>query len=73
MKIEVDLEELLELIEKSAEVTKERAGIAIPIPSDEVNKECYDAYIKGRKFGFTQGKEVVLREIRKVTSMEKEL
>lgn len=69
MKIEVDLKELLELIEKSAEVTKEGRGIALPIPSDEVNKECYDAYTKGRKFGFTQGKEAVLREIRVVTGM----
>lgn len=70
MKIEVDLKELLELIEKSAEVTKER--LAMLIPSDEVSKECYEAYTKGRKFGFTRGAETVIEEIRKVTGIMEE-
>ena len=70
MKIEVDLAELLILIEKSAGVEKTRIGV--PIPSDEVSKECYDAFSKGRKIGFTVGVETVIREIREVTSILEE-
>ena len=70
MKIEGDLAELLILIEKSAETT--RARVSVPIPSDEVSKECYDAFTKGRKIGFRVGVETVIKEIREVTGIVEE-
>jgi len=70
MKIEVDLKMLLRLIEISAEARNENTRAGIPVP--EVNKECYDAYIKGRKFGFTQGKDEVIREIKVATGLEED-
>ena len=70
MKIEVDLKELLKLISDSIEKRNERITIAIPV--GEVTKECYDAYTKGRRTGFTQGVETAIKEIRKVTGILEE-
>ena len=70
MKIEVDLEELLKLINNSVKKSKERTRIAIP--SEEVTEECHEAYIIGWHNGYGQGVDAVIREIRVVTGMEEE-